>query len=145
MKLLHKCILGYNKKHNNAKLIISSIPVCSLRNVKTYLWKNAFTTHYLIKKVKKFVNNFKKRKKNTHKKRGKTSKISNTYFSVHIFSYKLNKLFIKIYLNHLNGGKLNDYKGVDYGISKNEDEEYDEWWSKKKEQLQLVRNQLVKE
>jgi hypothetical protein len=38
----------------------------------------------------------------------------------------------------LNGGKLNDYKGVDYGISNNDDEEYDEWWSKTKEQLQHV-------
>jgi c-di-AMP phosphodiesterase-like protein len=118
-------LLGYNKKNDNGKLIITRIPVCILRNAKTYLWKNAFTTHYFIKKVKKFVNNLKKRKKNTHKKRGKTSKISNNYFSVHIFSYKLNKLFIKIYLNHLNGGKLIDYKGVDYGISKNEDDGYD--------------------
>jgi hypothetical protein len=53
-------------------------------------------------------------------------KIRKTYFSVHIFSYKLNKLFIKNYLNHLNGGKLNDYKGVDYGISKKDNEEHDE-------------------
>jgi hypothetical protein len=45
----------------------------------------------------------------------------------------------------LNGGKLNDYKGVDYGISKKDNEEHDEWWSKKKEQLRLVRNQLEKD